>query len=334
MKQSILALTLLGMHLEIPQFAAAQPSAPKRPGGQTRGRASLPKAHSPGSPSGDPSNGMIIVTPATATALATALLGPGVTLSGTPTFQGAPAQAGKFTNAPALAGFSSGIILSSGNVSDAASTWAGADLPNADESSAAGGNGGLGYAPLNALISGQLTYDAAVLQFSFIPTASTIYFSYVFASAEYPNFIGSFNDPMGLFVNGTAAANNVAILPIAGSIPVTINNVNAEVNSAFFNKYNGAGDALPYGGETKVLTARVNVNPGVVNTLTLSVADALDHLLDSAVLIQAGSLTTSPPPTPAPTSLILALFGLAATGIFVALQRRGVERGKARTGTL
>jgi hypothetical protein len=325
LSKSILAL---GVYIAfVSPFASAQSAKTKLSQSQLKARVSRAMEHHPGTPGADPSNGMTITTPATATALATALLGAGVTLSGTPTFQGAPAQAGTFTNAPSLVGFTSGILLSSGNVADAGSTWAGADLPTTDETSAVGGNGGLGYAPLNALIGGQATNDAAVLQFSFIPTTSTIYFSYVFASAEYPQYIGSFNDPMGLFVNGTAPSNNVAILPIAGNIPVTINNVNAATNSAFFNKYNGTGDNLPYGGETKVLTATAAVNPNVVNTITLSVADALDHVLDSAVFIQAGSLSTSPttpttPATPVPSSLILAMFGLAALGIFVALQGR------------
>jgi hypothetical protein len=272
---------------------------------------------------------MTIVTPATATALATALLGSGVTLSGTPTLFGAPAQAGTFTTAPALVGFSSGIILSSGNVASAASTWVGADSPSTDETGAAGGNGGLGYAPLNALIGGQATFDAAVLSFSFIPTASPIYFTYTFASAEYPNYIGSFNDPMGLFVNGTAPSNNVAVLPISGNPPVTINNVNGMTNPSFFNHYNGAGDTLPYGGETKMLTATVNVNVGVANTITLAVADALDHVLDTAVFIQSGSLSTTPPPTtpttPVPPALMLTLLGLAAIGVFFAFSQPQVR---------
>jgi len=258
----------------------------------------------------------MIVVSATAMQLATALLGSGVTISGTPTLIGASAQAGTFTNAPSLVGFSSGIILSSGNVSDAASTWTAPDSPSTDE-------GGAGYAPLSALIGGQATEDAAVLQFSFIPTASTIYFQYVFASAEYPEFIGSYNDPMGLFVNGTAPSNNVAVLPLTPPVAVTINNVNEATNSQYFNKYNGAGDALPYGGETKVLTATASVNAGQVNTITLGVADALDHVLDSAVFIQAGSLSTTPPPSvPVPPTLSLVMLGLAAVGLYVGLRRR------------
>jgi len=271
----------------------------------------------------DPGNGMVVTTPVSPTALANALLGSGVTLSGTPTLQGNASQAGTFTNAPALVGFSSGIILSSGEAADAASVYAGADLPDTEEDTP-------GYAPLNALISNQATNDASVLQFSFIPTTSTIYFNYVFASAEYPEFVGSFNDPMALFVNGTAPSNNVAFLPTNPPVAVTINNVNATTNAQFFNKYNGPGDTLPYGGETRVLTATANVNANQVNTITLAVADALDEALDSAVFIQSGSLSTTPTSTPsavpAPPSLLLAMLGLALLGVVTAL---GMRRARA-----
>jgi hypothetical protein len=274
-------------------------------------------AHGGGLAPADPPNGMVVTT-ANAATLAATLLGPGVTISGTPTLQGAATQGGTFTGGPSLVGFSTGIILSSGLVSAAASTWVGGNLPSAD-------TGQTGNALLSSLIAGQATNDAAVLSFSFIPTASKIFFSYTFASAEYPVYIGAFNDPMGLFVNGV----NVAVLPTAVPVPVTINNVNATTNPSFFNKYNAAGDNLVFGGETKVLTASANVNAGQVNTIVLGVADALDHVLDSAVFIQAGSLSTTAPaaPTgaPVPASLILVLIGVAALGIYVALmQRRSV----------
>jgi len=274
--------------------------------------------------------GMVVTTGLSATSLASTLAGTGVTISGTPTLQGAAEQAGTFTNAPAIVGFSSGIILSSGNAGDAAFDYEGEDLPDTDED-------GPGYDPLNALINNQATNDAAVLQFSFIPTSSTIYFKYVFASAEYPNYVGQYNDPMALFVNGTNPGNNVAILPTTPPVAVTINNVNVSANAAYFNKYNGAGDLLPFGGETKALTAIAQVNAGQVNTITLAVADALDDALDSAVFIQASSLSTTPPPAPPPTTqaapalspipfALLGIILLASGAIFVRHSRTSNAR--------
>jgi len=132
---------------------------------------------------------------------------------------------------------------------------AGADLPDTNE-------GGGGNAQLGALIGGTPTFDAVILTFGFVSTASTIFFKYTFACAEYPNFVGQFNDVFGFFVNGT----NQATLPGTSTL-VSINNVNVTTNSHFFNKYNGSGDALPYGGETQVLTLSAPVTAGAVNTM-------------------------------------------------------------------
>jgi hypothetical protein len=255
-------------------------------------------------------SGMAVSPTGNAAALATALLGSGVSISGTPTFAGAAAQAGTFSNAPALVGFPSGIVLSSGHVADAATTYIGEDLPDTGEGTA-------GNALLTAMI-GEATNDAAVLTFSFIPNATSIYFKYTFASAEYPNYIGEFNDAFGFFVNGT----NRALLP-GTNTPVSINNVNMGTNAQYFNKYNTFGDLLSYGGETKVLTFTAPVNAGQVNTITIAVADALDDALDSAVFIQAGSLTTAPPPStvPLPPSLWLVITGLGGSGLIMARGR-------------
>jgi hypothetical protein len=240
----------------------------------------------------------------TTTTLAQTLLGTGVTLSGTPTLTEAGPQSGTFSGGQTnLIGFSSGIILSTGNAADAAGNYVGVDLPSTAE-------GGAGNAMLSALIGGTPTFDATVLSFSFIPNASTIFFQYTFASAEYPVFVNSaFNDVFGFFINGV----NFAKIP-GTNTQVSINSVNATTNSAFFNKYNAAGDTLPYGGETVVLTFTAPVNANVVNTITLGIADASDSILDSAVFIQAASISTTNG-TPEPATLTL--FGSALIGLGV-----------------
>jgi hypothetical protein len=249
--------------------------------------------------------GPIVTLTNTATTLAQNLVGAGVTLSGTPTLTETGPQSGTFSGGQTnLIGFSSGIILSSGNAADASGVYAGVDLPSTSE-------GGPGNAMLSNLIGGTPTFDAAVLSFNFIPNASTVFFQYTFASAEYPVFVNSaFNDVFGFFVNGV----NFALIP-GTSTQVSINSVNAGTNSAFFNKYNAAGDTLPYGGETVVLTFTAPVNANVVNSITLGIADASDSILDSAVFIQAGSITTTPTPEPATFGLIgSALIGLGVFG--------------------
>src|SRR5581483_11590078 len=78
----------------------------------------------------DPPNGMTVNSGVSATVLANALIGAGITITGTPTFQGAAAQGGTFSGAPAIVGFSSGVILSSGDVTSAASTGTATDGPS------------------------------------------------------------------------------------------------------------------------------------------------------------------------------------------------------------
>src|SRR5262249_30252315 len=55
------------------------------------------------------------------------------------------------------------------------------------------------------------------ITFSASPTTTGIFFNTVFASAEYPAFVGSFIDGFGLFLNGT----NIAF---AGGQPTNIDN--------------------------------------------------------------------------------------------------------------
>ena len=259
-----------------------------------------------------------VVTPVSdAAALTGALLGAGVTVSGTPTLtQGGP-QSGTFTNGPSLLGFSNGIVLSSGDAMSAGGNYAGADLPSTNE-------GGAGSAALSALIGGVATHDASVLTFNFIPTSSTVYFSYVFASAEYPDFVNSeFNDVFGFFVNG----KNYALIP-GTDTPVSVNNVNPGNNAAFFKQYNTDGDELAYGGETIPLTFSAPVNPGVVNTISLGIADTSDAVLDSAVFIEGGTFSVVPPTpsaTPEPTPIALVGIGLLGAAGFTLARRR--QRG-------
>jgi len=191
--------------------------------------------------------GPIVTTVTDANALANALIGTGLTIVGTPTLVGAATQQGTFTNGPASTiGFANGIVLTSGSAASAAGNYAGANLPSTSI-------GGPGDAQLSTLVGGQATADANVLMFQFTSTLSTVGFNYTFASAEYPNFVGSFNDPFGFFVNGV----NYALIP-GTSTPVTVNNVNTTTNSSFFSCfsggdacYNGPGAQTPYGGKPR-----------------------------------------------------------------------------------
>ena len=230
-------------------------------------------------------------------ALAQMLAGPGITVSNV-TFTGANVAGGSFTGGIADGlGIASGVILSSGDIANAAG-------PNLNDGISTA-NGTAGDTDLNVIVgAGHTTFDAAVLQFDFIPTAGTVTFRYVFASDEYNEFVGAFNDVFAFYVDG----QNVALVP-GTSTPVAINTVNLSSNSSFYknNDPSDLGIPTPFGtqfdGFTTVLTATVTLTPNVSHHIKLAIADTDDDILDSAVFIEAASLVAATV-TPTPTNTV------------------------------
>ena len=77
---------------------------------------------------------------------------------------------------------------------------------------------------------GASTFDAAVLEFDFVPTTSQVQFNYVFSSEEYNEFVNlGFNDVFGFFVNGTNCA-----LVGEPPVPVSIDTINGGSNASLY----------------------------------------------------------------------------------------------------
>lgn len=224
-------------------------------------------------------------------------VGGGVTVSNI-TYVGHPTAIGSFStgaNATNL-NISSGIIMASGNVSTAIG-------PN-NQGGAGTNLNTAGDALLNTLVSPNPTYDAAVLEFDFIPLSDTIKFRFVFGSEEYIEFVNSsFNDVFGFFISGLNPAGgfytnyNIARVP-GTTIPISINNVNHITNSQYYVN-NGTGTTpmtnpwIQYDGFTVVLTAWARVFPCLPYHFKLAIADAGDGILDSGVFLEAYSFSSN-----------------------------------------
>ncbi|MEI6084603.1 MAG: choice-of-anchor L domain-containing protein [Verrucomicrobiota bacterium] len=223
--------------------------------------------------------------------MAALLTGRGVVVTNVQ-YTGAGAASGIFCSGEDIVGFETGLLLTSGNA-------AGVVGPN-NNSGAGAANNVPGDTDLDGLIPGFETHDASVLEFDFIPQGTTVQFQYVFGSEEYNDFVNSpFNDVFGFFVNG----QNYALLP-GSTTPVSINNVNNGYSSGvatgpcqncqFYIDNVEAATArnTQLDGLTTVLTMIAPVNPGQLNHMKIAIADAGDSVLDSAVFIQAGSLSS------------------------------------------
>lgn len=197
------------------------------------------------------------------------VLGDGVTVV-EDDVQGNPAQWGH------LDGFAPGKstwVLSTGLINDATGD------PGSFASTALDGSGDDAL----SLLAGQSTHDAAAYQAIVKPTGDTLHVKYVFASEEYPEYVGSpYNDVMAVYVDG----KNCATIPDTDT-PVAINTVNAGSNAAYYvdNAQGAAGYSTSMDGLTVPLTCSVPVTPSEPVTVRIAVADSSDAVWDSAVAL-------------------------------------------------
>ena len=230
------------------------------------------------------------------------LLGNGVTVSNV-TYNGSPVAIAQFTANNTTLGINSGIVLTTGTT-----------LPNGNgpqgpnNASGAGVDNNMGgFNLLSQAINGTQTYNAAILEFDFVPYADTVRFKYVFGSDEYPEFAPpnntTYNDVFGFFISGPGITGFQNIAKLPNGAVVSINNVNSITNSFYFVN-NGDGNTAPYNqsaqyiqydGFTKVLEAVSQVQCGQTYHLIISIADVGDGQWDSGIFLEAASLSTITP---------------------------------------
>jgi gliding motility-associated-like protein len=220
------------------------------------------------------------------------LLGPGVIASNI-TYTGDANAIGKFTGGlvgTIPLGFDSGVVMTTGTVLN---NGMGPQGPN-NSTGAGTDNLQPGDTYLDGVANAN-TFNAAVLEFDFIPMADSVKFRYVFGTDEYMEYVsGGFADVFAFVLSGVTvslAPTNIALIPNT-STPVTALNVNANINSQYYvDNENPPGACVQYDGFTTVLTAQYPVQCGETYHIRLAIADALDGIVDAGVFLEAGSFT-------------------------------------------
>jgi hypothetical protein len=221
----------------------------------------------------------------TAEQVAATVAGPGATITNVK-ITGANNAIGTFSEGGL--GVASGIILSTGDVADAAG-------PN-DSTGSGVALGTAGDANLDTIVSPNQTFDAIALEFDVVTTTPVFLINYVFASEEYLEYVDDeFNDAFAFYVDGA----NIARTP-GTSDPVTIHNINTTVNPGLYRD-NENGSATQFDGYTVPMIAIGIVEPRVSHHVKIVIADTADAILDSAVFIQQGGITGTTAPIIVPT---------------------------------
>ena len=250
-------------------------------------------------------------------------------------------QVGHFTTATTTLtqmGFASGIVLSTGNTSDIPLTLgsnpqAAAQMSTGFTSCTAGEIRESGTCPtiindVNILAGSANYYNAAILEFDFVPVGDVVQFRYIFGSEEFTDNSGlinyqcsSYNDQFGFLISGPGIAggqgftNNARnIARLANGSQVCINAVNNGIvgssggapsaskcqiaNPAWVQgtptaEYLGTIDGTELNGNTIILTAeQTGLTPGQTYHIKLIITDVNDAAYDAVVYLEAGSFTT------------------------------------------
>lgn len=174
-----------------------------------------------------------------------------------------------------------GVILSTGR----ANRYTNSNGESNQNTNTSTNTSGLDNDPQFNALAGQSTFDASILEVDFIPNSSQLSIRFIYGSEEYPEFSNSiYNDLVGVWVNGNPV--DLAI----GSGNSSVGNINQLNNQSLYIDNTTDAFNTEMDGFTTTLTLTMNVNPGVVNSLRIGVADVSDSSFDSNLLIAANSI--------------------------------------------
>lgn len=156
-------------------------------------------------------------------------------------------------------------------------------------------------------LTGQISVNAAMLEFDLIPEGDTLRLTASLASEEHPEYVCStYNDAMGAFISGPGIigiysnnAVNMSLLQGTDSA-ITVNTIRVPdtafvacdaVNTPLYID-NRENPYMVFDGMTAWLNFVQVVQPGEVYHIKISVSDVYDGSWDSGLFLPKGGLTT------------------------------------------
>ena len=226
-------------------------------------------------------------TSASAMQMANAIFGDGVKVISA-SYSGDPSSSAIYSRgdsrAPEATPSDSGVILSTGRVTDFTQSWGDPNTSSSTSTDTWGVNNNTAF---NAL-AGTNTYDAALLDVTFVPTGNVMTIQFTFSSEEYPEYINSaYNDMIGVWINGSPVEMS------AGNGDVSVTNINGGNNANLYINNTGDSYNTEMDGFTLTLTLTIPVNSGVSNSIRIGIADVSDSRYDSNLLIAGDSIQTT-----------------------------------------
>ena len=208
------------------------------------------------------------------------------------TINGANGTYGYFDNGMHTIGLESGLVLSTGKVSE---------IPaNGPQTFISSPMGFAGDTLLDALFNIN-SFDAASIEFDIFMTTDTIDFNMVFASEEYPEYsCSSFNDGFAVFVYGPAGDvtpnDNISYIP-GTNLPIGVQNIHGAFTNGinicpamnahlFVDNFNDSTPVpIAFDGFTIPLHVKQAVIPNFWYHVKIVIADATDGALDSGIFL-------------------------------------------------
>ncbi|MFD0991223.1 choice-of-anchor L domain-containing protein [Mariniflexile jejuense] len=211
-------------------------------------------------------------------------------------FSGSDQSYGYFNGNGSSFPFQSGVVLSTGKLSNVPG-------PNNSLSDDNAPNWA-GDGDLETILNENNTINATIIEFEFTAVASQISFRYLFASEEYQinnSNTCQYSDLFGFLIRNVndTQYTNIALIPNTQT-PVKVTTVHPNIpngcaaqNEAYFGGWNNTSAPINFNGQTAVLTATANTIPNETYRVKLVIADEQNYRYDSAVFLEAGSFQLS-----------------------------------------